>query len=163
PPLPGVSMLALAPRPRRAVLLLAAATALACGGTAPAPAPELLASQTAAVSNLPDFTIQSVSGPASSVSGGSIQISVVVCNTGIQPGTSYAVIYLSTDTNITTADVAIAGTPTMTLPPGTCTPVTAQGWASVPNGTYYFGAIVDPSNTVLEQSETNNKLAGSRI
>src|SRR5262245_23820368 len=127
-------MLAAPPRPGIAVLAFAALAVafLACGGV-DFPAPDL-ASETAAVGNGPDLIIQSVSGPPSSLSGGTFQVQVTMCNQGTWPATAPAGVYLSlegmdggTDGG---AGAQIGQTPSMSLEPGTC------NTASAPAGAY---------------------------
>jgi subtilase family serine protease len=113
----------------------------------------------------PDFSVTSVSGPATAQRGTQIQVTYVVAakaGASVSPSQQTGV-YLSLDPEITTTDVYVGY--------GTATPVTGQSstvtvTVTVPGtlgGRYYFGAIADRANQVAESDEGNNALAGDAI
>lgn len=162
-------MLANQLRTRVALLSLAAtiAAVLACGGAGP-DSDDLLATRTAAVTGGPDLVIQSVLGPASSVSGAPFTVTVTMCNNGDQPANAPAGVYLTSEAGDGGSDggagaVQIGQTPYASVMPGTCVILTANAGAYVPNGIYVLSAIADPTNAVLEVIETNNSKNGNRI
>ncbi len=119
----------------------------------------------------PDFTISSVTGPASATPGQPITATLSVCNQGTQGGSAPLEVYLSADTTITphgpsgpSPDSFVGYTSSPFLNPGQCQSLTVQGPASVPSeGPYYLGAIVDPQNSQPELIEDNNTRAGNRM
>ncbi len=110
-----------------------------------------------------DLTVPSVLVPGFMAPGQRVTTSYTLRNAGTAPVTAGSYVtrfYLSLDPAITTADTQVGGT--------TFTPALAAGATSstlsdnvdVPAGlapgTYYFGIIVDPFNTVAESDESNN-------
>ena len=68
------------------------------------------------------------------------------------------------DNVITTADTYIGQRYVSGLTAGTDnTAATVITVPAVNSGTFYIGAITDPSNTIVESDETNNALAGNQI
>jgi hypothetical protein len=73
--------------------------------------------------------------------------------------------YLSTDTTITTADTQIGGY----CPNGLEAGQTFRFWADVyvpvniEGGFYYWGAIADYNESLVETDETNNAATGARV
>jgi subtilase family serine protease len=117
---------------------------------------------------LPDFVIQSVSGPASALSGQDFTASVTVCNQGTESGSTQVQLVLSADTSIRFSpelppdgqDQPLASFPSGALVPGQCKTQQVQASASVPeDGPWYLGAVVDPNLEDPELIETNNALA----
>jgi subtilase family serine protease len=118
----------------------------------------------------PDFVVTSVTGPASSRRSQSFNVSATVCNQGTQAEYAQEVeIYLSKDSVITPSlygsgpDINVASAPINMLAPGQCQTVTLSAPASVMEGVWYLGAVVDPRNMRLEFLEDNNTRTGGRI
>ncbi|WP_257460614.1 CARDB domain-containing protein [Archangium lipolyticum] len=118
----------------------------------------------------PDFTVQEVSGPATVRSGASFHVTATVCNQGIQEGSTDVLFVLSSDPDISLpagaqspgGDVFLGNTPLGYLPPGQCVPVEWEVSTSL-QGSWYLGAIVDPTNFQREFIESNNARAGVRM
>jgi hypothetical protein len=126
-----------------------------------------------AAAQLPDLTVGSVSGQSAMGKGAYNAVTVRIDRTGgaLTNGTYVLVrVYLSSDATITSSDnqcstdsdataqfsntvLNTSGTLTATV---TCVPP-----ASMANGTYYVGAIVDPTNYHAESNENNNSRAGA--
>jgi subtilase family serine protease len=150
----------------KAVACAASLVAAGCGGGA-SPADtdaDDTGSATLAVVSGPDLVVSAVSAPPSVVPNGAFTTTVTVCNQGTAPSapTSLAV-RLSTDTVINSADFLAGMGPVGPLLPGQCSAVGARCSATLSAGTYHVGAVADPSNTVIELSETNNTLAGNLV
>ena len=114
----------------------------------------------------PDFVATSVTGPVSAAPGGTVSLTVMMCNQGTYGGSTSVGAFLSADSTITSADSFINSAPTPYLGPGECAPVTLNGPAYPPgplNGPYYLGAIVDAYNSTPELIESNNTTTGSVI
>lgn len=93
--------------------------------------------------------------------GSKISISNTVTNQGTAAakGPFLVNFYLSTDNQITTSDILIGKRTIKSLAAGASDgPVTTQATIpkSVTPGSYFLGAIVDPTNKVSESDETNN-------
>ncbi|AGP37508.1 CARDB domain-containing protein [Sorangium cellulosum] len=105
-----------------------------------------------------------MSGPPSILLGGSFGAEVTVCNQGTQPSYGADVeLRLSADATVTADDVLAGGGPVPYLDPGQCATVAFPASASVPDGAYHLGAIVDPHGWAPELVETNNAGAGALI
>lgn len=116
------------------------------------------------IGDQPDLIVSSVSGPPSVMPFGYFDASVTVCNQGTQPSHGSNVeLRLSADAIITAADIPAGGGPVPYLAPGQCAAVTFPASATVPDGAYHLGAIVDPYAWVPELIETNNAAAGAVI
>ena len=114
----------------------------------------------------PDLEPASVSGPASGVRGGTAQVSVQISNTGMEDTSNVDYnIYLSSDTSITGAgnDVLIGSDVSGTIAQG-------NSWSGNVNlgipsnlgdGCWFWGIIVDPSNSIVEMDENNNAMSSS--
>ena len=114
----------------------------------------------------PDLEPASVSGPASGVRGGTAQVSVQISNTGMEDTSNVDYnIYLSSDTSITGAgnDVLIGSDVSGTITQG-------NSWSGNVNlgipsnlgdGCWFWGIIVDPSNSIVEMDENNNAMSSS--
>ena len=138
-------------------------TVVGCGGT------EVQEGQPAqvraALATLPDFTVRTVTGPASLQPGQQVTAQVEVCNLGLDGSTDVEV-YLSADQVITpngpepSPDSYVGWAQVPWLMEGQCTTVTVSGWAYAPppgnDGPYYLGAVADPWNMQLELLEDNN-------
>jgi hypothetical protein len=113
----------------------------------------------------PDFTVASVSGPATLPSGTSEPVSFIatVCNQGNVAAAAQVEVYLSADSVLTASDVRVGGAAVETLAPGKCAPVRIEGPASVSPGLWYLTAWVDRANAVAERAEGNNTRFGSRV
>ncbi len=122
-----------------------------------------------AVSVLPDLQVQVSSpmfSPATVVAGGQTHLNpVVVRNSGAgAAGASRVGLYLSTDSVITTADVAVTSRTVPSLNAGQQfsfgdTLVTVP--AGLPVGQYYIGVIADDQLRVTESNESNNTAYGA--
>lgn len=124
-----------------------------------------VALQVTCVQSLPDLTIDTISG-SSATAGGAGTFNMVVKNIGVGPAQATTVaLLLSTNTIISVSDEllridavpALAGNATRTV----------SGSFIVPHcytaTTGYLGGIVDPSNTISEDVETNNTMASAQI
>ncbi|MBU5615388.1 S8 family serine peptidase [Geomonas azotofigens] len=114
-----------------------------------------------------DLLVQSVSGPASAVQGGSITVTDTVCNNGPGAATPFEVgFYLSADAGYSTDDRLIGSRGVTTLlAAGTC--VSAESAltvpATLPQGTFYLVACADYRGAVDETDESNNCRVGSTL
>jgi uncharacterized repeat protein (TIGR01451 family) len=113
-----------------------------------------------------DLVVGQVGGPTNACTGKSIIISNIVMNIGTDnAGNSAVGIYLSTDTNITTADLRLGSRAITSLGPGQTNAGTVS--AALPltlnPGTYYIGALADYLNQLPEADEQNNGLLGNLI
>lgn len=113
---------------------------------------------------LPDLVVTALTPPATAIPGTNITIPTTISNIGnASTGGIYWVgFYLCPTSNINTSCMNLATKMFNTLAPGTSQTVNIQTYlGSVASGTYYIGAIADPSNQLVESDETNNVLAGS--
>lgn len=122
---------------------------------------------------LPDYVVRAVTGPTTASPGGPATVSVTVCNEGTEvPYNNLPVsVVLSTDADISAADVQLTQQMVPTLQPREC--VSLRLPVPLPGGSYgpyyglgptaYLGAIVDPAGVSPEFFKDNNALAGSRI
>ena len=112
----------------------------------------------------PDLIVSAVSGPPSVTPWGSYSTSVTVCNQGTDPswGTSIQAL-LSEDSVLDASDAVVGMAPVNYLNPGECTDATVLGSASVPDGAYFVGAIVDQWDNVFELIEDNNAAVGNAV
>ncbi len=123
------------------------------------------------IGHRPDFTVTSVTGPASAQMGQPITVNVTVCNQGTQGDGTRVELYVSADKVVTVAegpspytDQPLAGVSTPYLHPGQCETLSVQGAPRLPaEGPYYLGAVVDPSESRPELIEDNNARVGTRI
>ncbi|NMO16768.1 hypothetical protein HPC49_06170 [Pyxidicoccus fallax] len=118
----------------------------------------------------PDFVIESVTSPSSVRAGASLNIDAAICNRGLTSGSVDVEFFL----------FASPGTGTRTAPPDaiflgrvTGVPISAgqcfdhyssravPSW--LPEGTYYVGAVADPTNTRVEVIEDNNVRVAGRV
>ena len=109
---------------------------------------------------LPDLVVSSISGPTLNKPGGRIVIANTITNQGTQSAGSFVVnFYLSTDQQITTSDIFLGKRSIRGLAAGESSgPVSTNVTItrSVTTGSYFIGAIVDPTNVILESDEGNN-------
>jgi hypothetical protein len=117
-------------------------------------------SGTGVTTPLPDLIVSSISGPHLSKPGGRIAISNTITNQGTQAAGSFVVnFYLSTDQQITTSDIFLGKRSIKALAAGASSgPVSTNVTipTSVTTGSYFIGAIVDPTNVIVESNEGNN-------
>lgn len=113
----------------------------------------------------PDFTLASVTGPATLPSGSSepITLTATVCNEGNVAASARVEAYLSADSRLTDADVLVGSAPVEELAPGQCAPVSLRGTVSVSSGLWHVAAWVDRANAVTERVEGNNTRLGDRL
>ncbi|MCA8972441.1 MAG: hypothetical protein KDC95_21820 [Planctomycetes bacterium] len=121
--------------------------------------------QVTCVQSLPDLTIDSISGTSASA-GGSGSFTMVVKNVGVGPAPATTVsLLLSTNTIISTGDELLR-TDSVPALNGNATR-TVSGTFLVPHcysaTTAYLGGLVDPANTITEDSETNNTKPSTAI
>ena len=115
-----------------------------------------------------DLVVTALSASANSVArGGSLTLSNTVKNQGSQSTTTTVNVrlYLSSDATITTDDILFTTRTVQSLAGGATnaanTRITVPQTLSV--GSYFIGAIVDPTDAQLETDETNNARSGTRI
>ncbi|XXF76849.1 CARDB domain-containing protein [Myxococcaceae bacterium GXIMD 01537] len=118
------------------------------------------------VGNRPDFTVFSMSGPASITAGQSISSSVMVCNYGTEAGSTSVGLYLSPDATIApmyepswAQDFRVAEVNTAYLAPNQCQSLTLAGpsGSPQPQTEYSLGAVVNRSGD-MELRTDNNRL-----
>jgi uncharacterized repeat protein (TIGR01451 family) len=113
-----------------------------------------------------DLAVGQIGGPTNACTGKTISISNIVMNIGTDnAGNSAVGIYLSADTNITTADLRLGSRAITSLPPGQTNSgnITANLPLTIQAGVYYIGAIADYANQLPEADEENNSLPGNLI
>ncbi|QRN93610.1 hypothetical protein JRI60_31095 [Archangium violaceum] len=118
------------------------------------------------VGSRPDFVVSKVSGPSGVKPGESFSTAVTVCNRGTTSGATSVSLLLSSDADLASpggSRVIVKETGVDPMDPGACTEVEMTGNASLPEGTYYLGAIADRSNSVTELIETNNAFVGGQM
>jgi glucose/arabinose dehydrogenase/subtilase family serine protease len=107
-----------------------------------------------------DLVVSSVTAPATGVAGKTLSIPNTVRNVGDQAaaGPIRVDIYMSPDSSTPGAGVLIASRNISVLPAGGVSPVAtvAAVPATTAPGLYFVSAVVDPGNTVVEASDTNN-------
>ncbi len=106
-----------------------------------------------------DFTVGSVTAPASVQAEQEFMADVTVCNQGTDMGigSTHVALYLSRDTVITKADIPIGELQVDNVGAGQCVTVSVPvyPWVYEPGG-WYIGAIVDPHEWNWEFLEHNN-------
>ncbi|MEL6431542.1 MAG: CARDB domain-containing protein [Planctomycetota bacterium] len=108
----------------------------------------------------PDFVVDSVSfGPSAVVAGGTIDVSHVVTNVGVEASGSFRVgVYLSSDPVVTASDFLLGQRPVTGLTVGASD--SASGTVTVPtivpSGVWYVGVLADDQGAVTEMDEFNN-------
>jgi uncharacterized repeat protein (TIGR01451 family) len=113
-----------------------------------------------------DLVVGLLAGPTNACTGKSISVSNVVMNIGTDSASATSVgIYLSTDTNVTTADFRLGARAIAVLAPGqTNSAVTSFNLPlTLAPGVYYLGAIADHVNQLQESDELNNLLIAHLI
>jgi uncharacterized repeat protein (TIGR01451 family) len=114
----------------------------------------------AAASALPDLTITSLTGPSTAAPGGQITVSVTVANQGTAASGAFVIeFYFSATPTISVATAVDThwSCSVGSLAAGSST--TCSGPVGVPSlaaGTWYLGAIADPSNQITESNKSNN-------
>ena len=110
---------------------------------------------------LPDLVVISLGTPSTASSGQTISIPVTVKNQGAATsGLFYVGLYLSSDSNITTADKLLGSEYISSLAAGAQVSYTTT--VTIPantSGTYYIGAVADIKGKITEISEDNNSKA----
>jgi uncharacterized repeat protein (TIGR01451 family) len=108
----------------------------------------------------PDLVITSLTGPSAAVIGGHISVTLAVDNRGSAAAPAFQVeIYFSTTPTITTSAIDTGSRCTVSsLAAGASTQcsISVAVPVSLPPGTWYLGAIADPTNQVVEQDKSNN-------
>jgi len=153
------------PRLSRATFLVggwAFLGAIGCGAPSPEEAAELRQTQQALVFG-PDFTIREVSSPPSAFQGGPLPVTVTVCNQGTDADTANLELFLSPDRVMSVYDSSLYSTFVGWLNGGECETNTFYTSASVQDGAWYVGAIVDTYNGSAETNEANNTRAGTLV
>ncbi|MBJ6802393.1 CARDB domain-containing protein [Geomonas propionica] len=110
----------------------------------------------AIIPSQPDLLIPQASA---SISEGKLSYSITVKNRGNTAAGSFTTtLYLSSDTTIDGSDYYMKNVPLSGLAAHTDTVLTGtiDLPSTIPNGTYYLGAIADPANNVTEYDENNN-------
>jgi len=119
------------------------------------------------VGNGPDYVVKSVTGPSSVLRGTLFTASVTLCNQGTEPGSTFAHLVLSQDTNIQLPfgqphpeDHLVAPVDGGYLYPGQCVTKQVSGNAWVPqDGVWYLGAAIGNSSYPQELRTDNNARA----
>ncbi|HYH98473.1 CARDB domain-containing protein, partial [Hyalangium sp.] len=120
----------------------------------------------------PDFIVQTVSGPASLLSGAPLRAEVTVCNQGTVGGSTDVQLVASRDTTIRFSsgsavpdpDLPLTAFSTGVLEPGQCATQQVQASAQVPHeGAWYLGAVADPGSSTPELLEANNSQASAPV
>jgi hypothetical protein len=117
----------------------------------------------------PDFVVKAVSGPANVRPGDSFPVSVKVCNEGTEPGTPYAHLVLSADTNIESpinqpyvVDYPLGMVPVGELSPGQCVTQQVQAHAETwHEGVWYLGAVIESNSSYPQELRTDNNTRAS--
>jgi hypothetical protein len=96
--------------------------------------------------------------PAAPAEGSAVQFKAVVCNdgTGPSPSAEHRVSF-----QVGGQEAAVATGDVISIPAGGCDTISADATWSSSHGTYAVTAVVDPSDTIPELSETNNSLSKS--
>jgi subtilase family serine protease len=113
-----------------------------------------------------DLTLTAVGGPSTAADQATITVTATVKNNGtVTAPASNVRWYLSTDNVITPGDLLL--TSAATGSPGANKTqrlsVTTKVPGTVPPGSYFLGAIVDPDNTVAETNNANNAITGGTM
>jgi subtilase family serine protease len=113
-----------------------------------------------------DLIVTAITGPINSLPGSTITLTDTVKNQGTASiGASYMSYYLSPDPTITSDDVRLGNR----FVPGLAAGATSNGNvnftipATLPIGTYYWGAIADFTKSQSEADEDNNATTGNSI
>jgi subtilase family serine protease len=131
-----------------------------------------LASDPVGIGFQPDYSIQSVSGPASVTPGAPLTASVTVCNQGTVSGSAQLELVLSEDTDIRFSysappydqDLPMANFDTGPLGAGQCRTQQVEFFAWAPfEGPWYLGVVADPGNYEQEFLESNNARASEPV
>jgi len=122
---------------------------------------DVLAGNQLGVGYAPDFIVSSVSTAPSAFPGAQVTVTATLCNQGTVPDSARLDVFFSTDATITTMDqLAWSFPPSAPLQPGACV-TQSQNVPAPPQGTYWVGAIADPSGWTNELLENNNAKTGN--
>ena len=135
---------------------------MGCGAPSAEEAAELRQTQHALVFG-PDFIVREVSAPPSTFQGGSLPVTVTVCNQGTDADSVNLELFLSPDRVMSVSDTPLFSTFTGWLNGGDCETQTFYTSASVPDGAWYVGAIADTYNSSAETNEANNARTGPLV
>ena len=103
----------------------------------------------------PDFTISSVTAPASAQY--QFTTTVNVCNVGTEPGATDVLVVSSLDSAVSSGDDFAGQAPTPVLEPGACSSLAIPTSPTGPRDrAIYIGAVADPRGNTRELIETNN-------
>ncbi|HIG20250.1 MAG TPA: hypothetical protein EYQ78_05720 [Candidatus Poseidoniales archaeon] len=112
----------------------------------------------------PDVEAISISGPSSGVRGQSLQVTAQVKNDGQEDAVNvgYEILF-SQDASITRQDTLVAsGNINSILIGSTWTDsITISVPSNLADGCWYWGLIVDPTDSIIEMDETDNSLAST--
>ncbi len=118
--------------------------------------------------DLPDLVMTEVTAPTSAIIGKQLgSVRVTVTNRGVAPSTKSfrAGFYFSTDARITTEDIRSAFSCLVSAPLAPGASSSCVGPIDLPiavgSGVWYFGAIADHLNEIVESDESNNAAAAS--
>ena len=124
------------------------------------------------IGHLPDFTVQSVSGPASLMPGYPFMVKVTLCNQGTYGGSTGAYLVLSEDTDIrfsydnppASQDFLLDYLDSGYLEAGQCKTQEVMVYSWMPSqGSFYLGVVADAEQSQQELIETNNTRASVLI
>lgn len=127
--------------------------------TAPVTAVAVPVPEASPVQSLPDLTVLDLSSDPEGVSGGVMNVTTSIRNTGTGNAGQFIVqLYLSSDTMLSDEDILLGMGEVPELPAGTQSDGNAP--SPIPQnmtpGLYYFGIVVDDENKVTESDESNN-------
>jgi subtilase family serine protease len=112
----------------------------------------------------PDVEATSISGPSSGVRGQSLQVTAQVKNDGLEDAVNvgYEILF-SQDASITRQDVLVASGNINSILMGAMwtDSVTISVPSNLADGCWYWGLIVDPTDSIIEMDETDNSLAST--
>lgn len=111
----------------------------------------------------PDFQVESVSGP-SALGTGELRVRARLCNEGGGAGSTEASFFLTPASGPGTNEILLATSNRLSLRSGECREVSASVSArSVPEGSYFLSARVDPDGVATETREDNNVRLGNTV
>jgi hypothetical protein len=112
----------------------------------------------------PDLQIESVTGPSQMGPNSQDFLRARLCNRGGGIATTDVSFFLSKDKFLDPLDRRVGTSEQVTVKAGDCKDVMAQVMMQgVAQEGYYLSAVADPSDWVMESSETNNERIGPRI
>ncbi|MDO8413849.1 MAG: CARDB domain-containing protein [Gallionellaceae bacterium] len=113
-----------------------------------------------------DLAVTALTGPAQGQAGNWFAITDTIQNQGTSAANGFYVgYYLSTDNEITDADIRIGSRWVANLSPGATSTGGSDVWVPVDfvAGTYYLGALVDDVHQVPDSNPANNGMAANTI